>query len=51
MTVTSEWLRRKAEYASSLGMSTVRMEFEAGNLAGVLRELARIAEHEERQHA
>lgn len=44
----AEWLRHKAEYTSSLGMSTVRMEMEAGNLAGVLRALARIADRDER---
>lgn len=45
----SEWLRHKAEYTSSLGMSSVRMEMEAGNLAGVIRALANIADHEERR--
>lgn len=46
---TSEWLRHKAEYTASLGMSTVRMELEAGNLSGALHALARIAEREERE--
>lgn len=45
----SEWLRHKAEYTASLGMSTVRMEFEQGNLSGALYALARIAEREERE--
>lgn len=44
----AEWLHHKAEYTTSLGMSTVRMELEAGNLAGALHALARLAEREER---
>lgn len=45
----SEWIRHKAEYTASLGMTTVRMEIEAGNLSGALHALARIAEREERE--
>lgn len=45
----AEWLRHKAEFTASLGMSTVRMELEQGNLSGALYALARIAEREERE--
>lgn len=44
----SAWLSRKAEYTSSLSMSGVRAMMDEGNLAGVLRELARLAAREER---
>lgn len=47
-TSVAQWLRHKAEYTTSLGMSSVRMEMEAGNLAGVIRALASIAEREDR---